>query len=61
MEVSQDYTVFKCGPPRPQKDLKPQDITILAGPHMKPAPTFFSQRTEKRKSERKTPRCVDHR
>ena len=38
MEVSQYYTVFNCGPPRPQKKLKTQDITIVAGPVMKPAP-----------------------
>ena len=26
MEVSQDCTVFNYGPPRPQKDLKPQYV-----------------------------------
>ena len=41
MEVAQDYTVFNHGPPIPQKDLKSQDRTIVAGPGMKPAPIFF--------------------
>ena len=31
MEVDQDYTVFNYGPQRPQKDLKSQDRTTLAG------------------------------
>ena len=41
MEVAQYYTVFNCGPPRPQKYLKPQYITIVAGPGMKPVPKFI--------------------
>ena len=32
MEVAQDYTVFDYGPPRPQKDINPQDRTIVAVP-----------------------------
>ena len=35
MEVYQYYTVFKYGPPRPQKELNSQDRTIVAGPLMK--------------------------
>ena len=38
MEVAQDYTVFNYGSAIPQKDLNPQDITIVAGPGMKPSP-----------------------
>ena len=30
MEVAQDYTVFNYRPPRPQKYVKSQDITIVA-------------------------------
>ena len=40
MEVTQDYTVFRYGPPRPQKYLNNQDITKVAGTGMKPAPKF---------------------
>ena len=29
MEVAQDYTVFKYGPPRPKKDVKYQDRTTV--------------------------------
>ena len=58
MEVAQEYTVFNYGPPRPQKYLKPQDITIVAGPEVKPK-KFLSQGTEKRKSGRTPPpRCL---
>ena len=38
VEVAQDHTVFKYGPPRPHKYLKSQDITVVAPPGMKPAP-----------------------
>ena len=58
MEVDQDYTVFNYVPPRPQKDLKSQDRTIVAGPEVKPE-NFLSQGTEKRKSGRTPPpRCL---
>ena len=30
MDMSQDYTVFDNRPPIPQKDIKPQDRTIVA-------------------------------
>ena len=40
IEVAQDYTVFNYRPPIPQKYLKPQDRTIVAGPGMKPAPKY---------------------
>ena len=58
MRMDQDYTVFNYGPPRLQKYLNPQDITILVGPRMKPAPKLFSQGTLKRKLGMKPPRCV---
>ena len=48
MEVPQDYSFFNYRPPRPQKDLKSQDITIVVGPGMKPEPHFFYQCTAKR-------------
>ena len=38
MEVAQYYTDFNYGPPRPQKDLKYQNITILEGTGMNLAP-----------------------
>ena len=41
MEVAQDYIFFNYRTPRPQKDLNTQDVTILAGPGMKPAPKRF--------------------
>ena len=40
-EVAQDYSVFNYGPPRPHKNINPQDRTIVAGPGVKSA-TFFS-------------------
>ena len=40
LELDQHYNVFNYGPPRPQKYLNPQDIKILAGPGMKPAPNI---------------------
>ena len=35
--VDQYYTFFNYGPPIPQKDLNPQDRTIVVGPGMKQA------------------------
>ena len=55
MEVTQYYTIFNCGPPIPQKELNPQDRTIVAGARMKPVPIFFSQGTSKIKLGRKPP------
>ena len=40
MELAQDYTIFNYVLPIPQKDLKSQDRTIVAGPGMNPAPKF---------------------
>ena len=48
MEVYQDYTVFNYGLPRPQKDLKSQDITMISRPWNQLAQQFFSQVTVKR-------------
>ena len=55
MEVSQYYTVFNYRPPIPQKDLKPQDRKIVAGPGMKPAPIFFLPEHSKEKFGKETP------
>ena len=41
MELAQDYTVFNYKPPRPQKDLKSQDRTIVTDPGMKPVPKII--------------------
>ena len=50
MEVAQDCTVFSCGHPRPQKDLKSQGIKMMAQPGMNPEPIFFTgHRKEKLK------------
>ena len=40
MQVSQHYTVFNYRPSSPQKYLKSQYRTIVAGSGMKPAPKF---------------------
>ena len=55
MEVYQDYTVFNYGLPRPQKDLKSQDITMISRPWNQLAQQFFSQVTVKRVLRRKPP------
>ena len=60
LEVAQDYTVFNYVPPIPQKDLKSQDIKILAGPGMKTTTIFFSQGTATIKLVSNPPRCIDH-
>ena len=49
MELAQDYTVFNYRPPRPQKDLKSQDRTIVAGPGMKSVPNFLLPGNSKEK------------
>ena len=61
MVVAQDCTVSDHGPPIPQIYLNPQDIMIVTGPGMKPAPKFFSWITKKRKLGRTPPpsRCID--
>ena len=41
-EVDQEYTIFNYGPQMPQKYLNTQGRTIVSGPGMKIAPTFFS-------------------
>ena len=41
LEVDQDYTVFNYVPPSPHKYLKSQYRTIVAGPGINLAPTFF--------------------
>ena len=47
MKVAQYYTVFKYGPPKPQKDLKPQVRKIVAQPGTNMAP-IFSPRAQQR-------------
>ena len=61
MEVAQYYTNFNYGPLIPQKDSNYQDITIVAGEQMKPAPKIFIPGYSKEKfSKEPPPRCVDH-
>ena len=55
MEVAQDYTVFDYSPPRPQRDLKYKDISIVADPGMKSAPNFFLPGHRKDKVGKKSP------
>ena len=40
-EVTQDYNFFKYGTPRPQKHMKYQDRTTVAGPGANLAPLVF--------------------
>ena len=58
MEVTQYYTVFNYGPSRPQKDLNPQDITIVAGPGINPEPKFVLPGHIKEKVGKETPPYV---
>ena len=53
--MAQDYTVFDYGPPIPQKYLKSQYRTIVAGPGMKPAPNVFHPGHSKDKTEKGIP------
>ena len=55
MEVAQYYTVLNYGTPTPQKDLNPQDRTIVARPGMKPAPKFVLLGHSKYKVWNETP------
>ena len=55
LEVDQYYTVFNYGPPSPQKDLKSQEITVVSGPGMKPAPIFSLPGHRREKTEMETP------
>ena len=61
LEVAQDYTVFNYGPSIPQKELNPQDITIVARPGIKPSPKYFLPGNSTEKVGRDPPpKCVDH-
>ena len=61
MGVAQYYTVFNYGPPRPQKELKYQHRTILAGPGVNQVPDCFSQGISKKFLGSPSPhRCLDH-
>ena len=55
MEVSQYYNVFNYVSPRPQKELKPQDRTIVEGPGMKQAQKLFPPGHIKQKVVKETP------
>ena len=55
MEVSQYYTVFNYGPPIPHKELNHQDITIVAGTGMKPAPQISPPGQSKEKVGKEPP------
>ena len=54
MQVSQYYNVFNYVPPIPQKELNPQDITIVAGAGIKPAPKLVPPGRIKEKVEKET-------
>ena len=60
MEVDQDYTVFKYGPPSPQQVIKSQGRAILAQAGMKPAPKFVLPGHNKEEIRKEPPPiCVD--
>ena len=55
LELPQYYTVSNYRPPIPQKHLKSQERTVLAGPWIKPAPNFFLPGNRKEITEKETP------
>ena len=56
MEVAQYYNGFNYRPPRPEKDINSQDITIVARPGDNLAPKRFSLVPVKIKLVRKPPK-----
>ena len=54
-EVAQDYTILDYIHPVPQKDIKSQDITIVAGPGVNLAPKFVLLGNSKEKVGKETP------
>ena len=55
MGLSQDYTIFNYGHPIPQKDVKSQDRTIVAGPGVNSEPKFVLTGNSKEKVGKETP------